>query len=403
MKHCNVGVHVDVAALGEGAMSLAHKSADAIQEEDLQQLIADQYGECKTIDYKEALPGGKDEERKEYLYDMSSFANAAGGWLVFGMKEVAGVPVDLCGVEVNDGDAEKLRLENMVRDGIQPRINGISSASIRLQNGRTAVVMHIPKSWAMPHMVTFKGASKFYSRNSAGKYPLDVGELRAAFVGAATAAERIKSFRIERLGRIVAGEMPAILVDGAKIVLHCVPFNAFDLATQFDLPAFLPKIRTLLPIGAMGLNYHYNFDGFLTTESHADRKTSYGYVQLFRNGCIEVVDTALLQPHFGQDHIIPTQDFERELMRALPDFLSVHQALGVEPPVFIMLTLLGVSGYKLTGGIPIDRDALIIPEVMIESFGGKPAEILQPLFNVVWNAAGFARSLHYDDQGRWVG
>ena len=31
-------------------------------------------------------------------------------------------------------------------------------------------------------MTTFKNASKFYARNSAGKYQLDVGELRTAFI-----------------------------------------------------------------------------------------------------------------------------------------------------------------------------------------------------------------------------
>ncbi len=81
---------------------------------------------------------------------MSSFANAAGGFLIFGMKEAGGLPTELSGVAVADVDKEKLRLESMLQDGIQPRIAGVSLTSVPLQNGHIALVMRIPKSWAMP-------------------------------------------------------------------------------------------------------------------------------------------------------------------------------------------------------------------------------------------------------------
>lgn len=61
-----------------------------------------------------------------------------------------------------------------------PRIPGISMRAVPLKGKRFVIVIRIPKSWASPHMIT-KGSSKFYSRNSAGKYPLDVFEIRTAF------------------------------------------------------------------------------------------------------------------------------------------------------------------------------------------------------------------------------
>ena len=49
--------------------------------------------------------------------------------------------------------------------------------------GNQIVLVRIPRSWVSPHMVTHKGTSRFFARNSAGKYQLDVSELRTAFGG----------------------------------------------------------------------------------------------------------------------------------------------------------------------------------------------------------------------------
>ena len=57
-------------------------------------------------------------------------------------------------------------------------------------------------------MVTFKKTSRFYTRNSAGKYQMDVGELRSAFAASELLGERMHRFRTERLSKIIAGETP---------------------------------------------------------------------------------------------------------------------------------------------------------------------------------------------------
>ena len=41
--------------------------------------------EGRTLDYKRTLPGSTDEEKREFLADVSSFANAAGGDIVYGI------------------------------------------------------------------------------------------------------------------------------------------------------------------------------------------------------------------------------------------------------------------------------------------------------------------------------
>lgn len=162
-------------------MSLFNKPIGSIDEADLRALIADKVRESKTIDYKQSIPTNADSEKKEFLADVSSLANASGGHLIFGIVESSGLPTDLCGLEIQDPDAEIRRLENIIRDGIEPRIPGIQTFPVSISGGKVAIIIWIPRSWALPHMVTYQGQSRFYSRNSAGKYPLDVSELRALF------------------------------------------------------------------------------------------------------------------------------------------------------------------------------------------------------------------------------
>jgi hypothetical protein len=55
------------------------KPLEAIEESDLQALVDNQVSEHKTIEYKEALLGNADGDKKEFLADVSSFANESGG------------------------------------------------------------------------------------------------------------------------------------------------------------------------------------------------------------------------------------------------------------------------------------------------------------------------------------
>lgn len=60
-------------------MSFTGKPLELLEESDLRTLLDNEIPEGKTIDYKEALSGNSDKDKKEFLYDVSSFANTLGG------------------------------------------------------------------------------------------------------------------------------------------------------------------------------------------------------------------------------------------------------------------------------------------------------------------------------------
>ena len=143
-------------------------------------------------------------------------------------------------------------MENLLRDGIAPRLPFKSIRAITIKGNGPVLAMHIPKSWASPHMVTFAGGSKFFSRNSAGKYQLDVFELRTAFNATNIEGKLLRSFRTDRIGKIIANETPVSLETSAKVILQIIPMSAFISGIKYDLREFqlAPNRENLAPIYA---------------------------------------------------------------------------------------------------------------------------------------------------------
>lgn len=307
-------------------MLLNGKATSDLEESDLLALIAREEPERKTLEYKRDLPGRTDREKREFLADVCSFANASGGFLIYGMEEGEGEPVGLRGIAGKDADAEISRLQNSVRDAIAPRIPGPEIRRVSLSSGNWVLVVEIRKSWASPHMVKYKGASRFYARNSNGKYQMDVGEIRRAFAVSETLSDKLRSFRFDRLANIEAGETPVALPNEPKIVVQVVPIAAFQAATAIDLQATRRSKQwdALLPLGAS--HTRFNFDGILAYQT-AVHQTAYGYaeqgptlryLQLLRSGIVETVDASILHRHSAgelyiqwvslEDWVIPLVD-----------------------------------------------------------------------------------------------
>jgi len=383
------------------------KPLDEIREADLQRLIENQVSEQKTMEYKRDLPGRSDEQRKDFLADVSSFANAVGGHLIYGMAAESGVPMQLIGVEA-EADATILALESSIRSGVAPRIPGVQMRGVGLQNGRNTFVVRVPESFAAPHMLTYKGTSRFFSRTSNGKYQLDVAEIRSAFLLSETAAERIREFRAERIAKLLAEVTPLQMEGGARIVLHIVPLGAFAHASQIDISKSVNDVlRHLTPIYHSGFsNHRYTFDGYLTYHTQHESQHADAHLQLYRNGIIESVDASFLEP-YDNEMIIASLPFEQRLIERLGEYLQVLERLRIEPPFIVMLSLLGVSMYGLVfgsrGGTDFfDRNNLILPEVLLENFGVDVAATLKPAFDSVWNSAGRPGSPYYKGT-KWIG
>jgi hypothetical protein len=384
---------------------------DSITKGDIDALITGSISEGRKIEYKEQLPGAADEDKREFLADASSFANAAGGDLIYGIREKkdsngkpTGIPEVAEGLASINPDAEKRRLEDILRNGVDPRMPGVRLKHIDGFAVGPVIVLRVPKSWASPHMVTFRNLSRFFSRTSAGKHQLDVQEIGGAFKASGTMLESIREFRTERLGRIIADETPVRLNQGPRLIVHLVPLTFSDPSARIDLSRHLETLQRLPPIGSYGFGFRINFDGFLSHNLRAGKGPAATYLQVFRSGAFEAVSSDLLSQPNGEK-LIPTVALERETLKAVQDYIGAADKIGIPTPLSLLVTLHGVNQYALAGvrSELMDRDTLILPEVVVEDFSTTVHAVLRPVFDAIWQAVGYPSCEHYNAQGMWDG
>ena len=95
------------------------KPLSEITEVDIKMLISEKVSEGKRVEYKSALFLNKPKEKQEFLADISSFANAVGGFLIIGIVEKNGLPSDIKGLTGVDLDFDKQRMENLIRTSVK--------------------------------------------------------------------------------------------------------------------------------------------------------------------------------------------------------------------------------------------------------------------------------------------
>lgn len=386
------------------------KALADITPEDLDALIEHEVRESRTLDFKRDLPGTSDGEKKEFLADVVSFANAGGGDIVYGIGEKVddagrntGVAGEVVGIgDVNEDEAT-LRLTNLIRDGTEPRVPGVSLRFITTGEARKVLILRLPRSWAAPHMRSFKSTPLFYSRTSAGKYPLDVRELQAAFEQAQSAGERIRAFRVERLGRV-----EEILDSRRFAALHVLPWASLNDPQAVDLRDIATNYQDVIPRGdrSNGWRARFNFEG-VVVEGRSDSNVN-SYLQVFRNGSLELATHSPFQQWETNTIVFMADMLARFVLVNLAQLLDLLQRNDVPPPYFVALSIFGAEGVRMTSkefGNRIsastevrlfDRNELVLPPMMLDDSKPSLPDCLRSTLDTLWQAAGLDRCFHYD-------
>src|SRR5690349_22702722 len=137
------------------------KTLELITLKDIRDLVANNVMERRTLEYKSALPDNSDSSKKEFLADVSSFANTIGGDVGFGVSGQGTALSNDLGVAVQHIDTEIARLNSMIRDGISPRIQP-NIIGIPADLNKTIVIVRVRTTLEGPHRVVYKGHDRFY-------------------------------------------------------------------------------------------------------------------------------------------------------------------------------------------------------------------------------------------------
>lgn len=381
------------------------RDLNAATEADVQRLIALQVSEGTYLDLKRELPRGGEGGRHEFLADVSAFANSSGGDLLYGLDEdgegraSAIVPLE------GNADVEARRLQDMLMNGVEPRIPGAQVQAIAV-NGGFVLAVRVPQSWAGPHRV--KTNQHFFIRENGRKRQLDVPEVRGLFLRSENQAKSIRDFRTERLGKLLSEEAPHRLVPGPLLVGHFVPTQAALGVVQVD-PVPYVRNRQLPVLGEVIPGSRINVDGALVIRNPNPRGT-HGYSQLFRNGYFETVKV-VTSPEGGMGSL-GSIAFEQQFINLLDALRAEYQHLEIGLELTCMVSILGADSVELglgrdrAFGLPehqgrFDRRHLVLPDVLIPG-ESTSATGLRQVFDLVWQAAGLDRSWNYNDVGEWA-
>lgn len=381
---------------------MINKSLQEITLADLRQLLSEGVGESKTLEYKQELPGSGDGGQVRILRSISSLANTAGGDLLYGVAADEGIPTGLPGINIASQDEVLLRLESLCRDGLSPRLPHIEFHFVPINAVKAVLVVRVKRSWSAPHRVIAGGHSHFYGRNSAGAYPLDVGELRSAFNLSESVAERIRAFRVGRMLAVEDNEGPVRLLEGAKLILHLIPLSAFVSSEQpISFQRHQQLLLQLYPMGAVGWDSKYSLEGRVAFTGGGG-KPAKAYTLAYRSGIVEAV--AVMPKRDDEAYIFPA--YEKEVVIAAERFLKTMIDIGLEPPFYVQLSFVGVRGYSMylrfNSPDPIAKNSLGVPEVILGSSALPLQQELKGAFDAVANAFGLQGSINYDMEGNWV-
>jgi hypothetical protein len=146
-----------------------------------------------------------------------------------------------------------------------------------------------------------------------------------------------------------------------------------------------------------GQSYRYNFDGIVSYSVRG----AHEYTQIFHNGAIE-------NAKFDSQttwQVYTYLDISGKRNSGSQNFLNIEEYyLRAHPPFYVMLSMIGVKEHvisvephnipkgEIREGNPIDRDILVLPEIMIDSFSTDVAKTMKGIFDGVWNAAGWPES-----------
>lgn len=366
------------------------KSLEQIAQADLEALVAKAATEGRRLDFKVAFPDAGDKAVRELLADVTSFANTDGGDIIVGIRDDGnGVAAEVAGISTASLDNELLRIEGQIRDCIDPRVPAFHVQTVALDTGRAVLVLRVGASLLAPHRVTHKGSSRFYARNSRGKFEMDTGELRLAFAATDEMPRKVRDLHSRAVNATSGVDMPCKLADEPKVILTIAPMSILREARDVSVT----RETAVLPSRNSGYHFVTGLDGMIVHSpideaSRAVRTWAVNHRRGYVDFAWAIGRTTENGPTIWRKY------FEEELVSAARSAVARLRQYGIEGPWVAMVTLHGISGYRI---LLADyewteqawQDPAYLGEIVDDSLGSAS---LQPFIERFWRLFGMDRA-----------
>lgn len=221
--------------------------------ESINNLINEKFKESLNLEYKREL----DERKNEIAKDISAFANARGGKIIYGVEEKDGLPSSINWIE-SKGVKEKI--ENVILTHIQPEIKGFDIYSIENSDNHSQAifVVDIPESSDAPHMADYR----YYIRRNFKSEPMEDFEVKNAIFrkGLRKALEFEVLQNLEMANKISKSLQNYMSYSGKRAPILFVPF--YDDAWRATVNSgilFILKDRATSLVEAYSMIHEINY------------------------------------------------------------------------------------------------------------------------------------------------
>ncbi|MBE6776336.1 MAG: ATP-binding protein [Ruminococcaceae bacterium] len=355
-------------------------------EKDLEELIDNpDYRENEYIDYKANfsfldMPKKHPDRIKhivEFRSDICAFANASGGFLIYGISDSKGMAKSIEGVEIEGNDTDKFELDRKNNlTPILPKLPPIQFKFVELSNGNYVVIIYVRRDSFTPYIhIENEVNYKIYKRIGNGKCSIGYVELKNMFNQSRSIENEVDIYRKKRIDYYRSQEDTSDYRYSKFLLLHIFPDTFIDSTYRknlFLLQKQQSDIKLYSIFEGTGCNFNMqpNVDGLRYPSCGDGMECSLG-----NNGIAECFFPLYKYLERGtrtDDLRFPTEYIWEKLEPVIDKYISVMKEILETKRIFVCISVLGcknvISESREDTFFPgsIDRDTVICNPVVIE-------------------------------------
>ncbi|WP_081497729.1 AlbA family DNA-binding domain-containing protein [Caulobacter sp. AP07] len=240
---------------------MIERPLDQITLDDIEALVTFQRSESRTLDFKEAFPSGDHKGVRDFLADVTAFANTDGGDIVIGVREDKnGVAAEVAGIGRTGLDQELRRIDDQLRSLVDPSVPSFKVRELQRPDGKSVLVIRVGASLIAPHRVAHDKSSRFYRRANRSNFEMSTTEIRQAFAASRDFPDRIRDLHHKAVAAIRGADMPTRIVAGPTLVVTIAPLSVLREARDIRVTR---DYAVLPPDPSGGIHYVVGLEGLI--------------------------------------------------------------------------------------------------------------------------------------------
>ena len=330
-------------------MQLFNKPLEKWTKDDLESIIKDSdYNEKLHVDYKEEynlykIPKAKiperEKEKNETRNDICSFANADGGYIIYGIKEEKGVPIEITDSNIDDKDKFELEIRNIISK-IEPVVPTIEIIEKEIDSEKKVQIIKIYKGIHTPYTHSGNNNYYFFVRDGNGKRLMSYKEVQTMYNQSIILTNEIQAFCEARYSFIKQYG----LVQSTKVaIIDIIPSTFLDDAT-FTYPYLLLKKNRIDFIDYFA--YHCNGDPEPNLDGMCYKSgDSTIMFQIFNSNIIEKafkIEDNL--DNVIQERIIDTNELDKNIGKMTRETVAYYKKIELSAKVYLCTSVYGCGG-----------------------------------------------------------